>query len=96
MRGNRDEADYKPQINRILFRILTVAGSDGLPSCGGTDAGKIGQGEDRTTFLGGASMHIEPGTSPNNIPLHIQHRLVPDRLSKNPRNDQGWRDKHHK
>lgn len=76
---------------RLQMRILETFGSCGLPSCGVTDAAKIGQGVDGACAIGARSdVIIYPGTPQWKMPLRIQKELVPARISKSPRNMEKW------
>ena len=73
------------------IRILEIFGSGGMPCCGITDAGKLGQGEDNQTFyIGRVGQEVDPGTMPWELELSIQHRLAPAGMSKSPRNMEHW------
>ena len=78
------------------LRILETCGSQGLPSCGETDAGKIGQGEGGTVYIGGSYEKISPGTPRWLFPIFLLHLYTPERLSKSPRNMERHKSKHHK
>ncbi|OGK62402.1 hypothetical protein A2334_02740 [Candidatus Roizmanbacteria bacterium RIFOXYB2_FULL_38_10] len=70
----------------LKIRILEVFGSDGLPSCGMTDAGRLGQGEGKTEYIGGSKEEIPPGTPRWMLPFALLHRYIPDKMPKSPRN----------
>ena len=76
---------------RFQMRILQTYGSSGMPSCGMTDAGALGQGENDTCYIGGRSdVTIIPNTPLCKIPIFIQHELIPTDISKSPRNMQRY------
>jgi len=68
------------------IRILEVYGSRGLPSCGMTDAGSLGQGTSGTKYIGGCEEDIKPGTPRWMFPIFLLYRWIPEKLSKSPRN----------
>jgi hypothetical protein len=74
------------QIGRIMLNILSQFGSKGLPSCGRTDAGRIGQGTGGNEYIGGSEEEISEGTPIYNLPFWLLGRYLPDKLSKSPRN----------
>ncbi len=76
------------------LRILQVFGSSGMPSCGVTDAARLGQdGEADTVYFGDSSEHIEPGTPLYCFPIWLFYRYTPWQLSKSPRNMQKFFEK---
>jgi hypothetical protein len=78
----------------LKLRILQQFGSKGMPSCGLTDAGRIGQdGNTQTIYVGGSTTNIAPDTPKWEMPVSVVHSLTPDRHSKSPRNMRGLRNK---
>jgi hypothetical protein len=78
-----------------LLRIISVYGSDGMPSCGKTDANRLGQnGDGDNDHVGGTSEEVKPGTPFWMLPFALLHKFLPDRPSKSLRNMQKWETKH--
>lgn len=72
---------------KLRLNILSQFGSQGMPSCGQTDAGRIGQdGNAETIYVGGSTTNIAPGTPKWEMPVSIVHSATPDNHSKSPRN----------
>ncbi|MBI5123356.1 hypothetical protein HZA75_05865 [Candidatus Roizmanbacteria bacterium] len=82
------------KIGETQIRIIEVFGSRGLPSCGMTDAGSLGQGTSETEYIGGCKEEIKPGTPRWMFPISLLYRWIPGRLSKSPRNMQDFNEKH--
>ncbi|HNQ31601.1 MAG TPA: hypothetical protein PKG71_02915 [Candidatus Woesebacteria bacterium] len=69
------------------LRILQIYGSEGMPSCGMTDAARIGQdGNAHNATMGGSETYIAPGTPVWEMPTAVVHRIAPGGHSKSPRN----------
>jgi len=72
---------------KYCLRILQIYGSQGMPSCGMTDAARIGQnGRADTVTMGGSETFIAPGTPVWEMPVAAVHRIAPGGHSKSPRN----------
>lgn len=82
---------------RITANIIMTQGSRGLPSCGCTDARRLGGGENEDSiYIGGTDYRIEPGTPYSFWPFSLLGKLLSHRLPKSPRNYEKWLIKHNK
>ena len=83
-------------IGETKIKIIEVYGSQGLPSCGMTDAALLGQGEVTTEYIGGCEDYIKPGTPRWLFPFYLLYRFIPQKLPKSPRNMEKFLEKHKK
>ena len=86
-----------PKVRETAARIIETCGSEGMPSCGRTDARRLGGGSNTETLnIGGTDYEIEPETPCSHWPFSLLGRLIPHKLPKSPRNFTRWLERHGK